>query len=234
MGIKSFASRLFGRWGPPAEKKLAAIYRPLIKQGDLCFDVGAHEGAWTKLWLQMGARVVAVEPQAALAERFLEPLGVVVERTALGAAEGEAEIVLAAEAATVATLASHWREEGRFKDMTWGETVPVPVTTLDALIAKHGVPRVCKIDVEGYEREVLKGLSTPIPVISFEFTSEFVEHALECLDLISGLGAYQARLLIGKDLEDRWASLEQVSEALRRAARDPHGWGDVFVKLEGS
>ena len=216
-----------------AERRLRNIYDPFLRTGDLCFDIGANQGSRSRTWLNMGARVVAVEPQPALVEGFLRPLGVAVEQTALGATPGEAEMTMADEIDTVATLASHWREEGRFKGMTWGDVITVPVTTLDALIEKHGLPRVCKIDVEGYEREVLKGLSHAIPLISFEFTSEFVDHAVECLDLIGSLGDYRARLLLGEDdFANDWDSLAETASTLRRVARDPEAWGDVFVKLE--
>lgn len=230
--IKPLVSPFLRRWrSMAAERRLRRVYKPFISNGDLCFDIGAHQGTWSKAWLKMGARVVAVEPQPALADGFLEPLGVVVERTAVGAVEGEADIALASEASTVATLAPHW-QEGRFKDMEWDSSIIVPITTLDALIDKHGVPRVCKIDVEGYEREVLRGLTHPIPVISFEFTSEFVDHAVECLDLVARLGDYQARILVGEgDFATEWAPLASTSDALHRAARDPEAWGDVFVKL---
>jgi len=44
------------------------------------------------------------------------------------------------------------------------------MVTLDAAtIETFGKPFYCKIDVEGWELDVLKGLSQPIPLISFEF-----------------------------------------------------------------
>ena len=48
-----------------------------------------------------------------------------------------------------------------FEHVRWDAAETVPVTTLDALIAEHGPPRFVKIDVEGHEAEVLRGLSRP-------------------------------------------------------------------------
>ena len=43
--------------------------------------------------------------------------------------------------------------------MRWDRAVEVEVTTLDDLIAVHGAPAFCKIDVEGFEVDVLAGLT---------------------------------------------------------------------------
>ena len=42
-----------------------------------------------------------------------------------------------------------------FARVRWDRSVEVEVTTLDELIAEHGVPAFCKIDVEGFEADVL-------------------------------------------------------------------------------
>lgn len=213
-------------------RRLLRIYRPLVAKDDLCFDIGAHSGSWSKVWLRLGARVVAVEPQPDLVAKYLVPLGVSVERVAVGDREGEATMSLAAEASTVASLAPHW-QDGYFKTMTWDRAIAVPVTTLDKLIAKHGVPQVCKIDVEGYEREVLRGLTHPLPLLSFEFQSRFVSHALECLDRIEQLGNYEGRILIGSDrFLSAWDSLDSIRRSLQVVCdTTPDRFGDVFVRL---
>ena len=45
------------------QRKVLNFYSQFIKKGDLCFDVGAHKGNRTEIFLKLGARVVAIEPQ---------------------------------------------------------------------------------------------------------------------------------------------------------------------------
>jgi len=69
------------------------------------------------------------------------------------------------------------------------------------LIARHAS---CEPSVrvrwycEGYESEVLRGLSQKIGVISFEFTSEFTFKAIECLCLLRGLGYNSFNISVGE------------------------------------
>jgi FkbM family methyltransferase len=43
------------------------------------------------------------------------------------------------------------------------------MTTMDTLISLYGKPDYCKIDVEGFEINVLKGLNIPLNLVSFEY-----------------------------------------------------------------
>lgn len=65
------------------------------------------------------------------------------------------------------------------------------MTTLDDVIAEYGVPGFCKIDVEGYESNVLEALSKRIPYISFEYCHEFLVDSVRCLDYLERLGVIQ-------------------------------------------
>ncbi|MGH6917997.1 MAG: FkbM family methyltransferase, partial [Geminicoccaceae bacterium] len=171
-------------------------YAALIEPGDLVFDIGAHVGNQTRCLAGLGARVVAIEPQPPFA-RWLRWLfrgdrRVMVVETALGARPGRASLHPSPRTPTVATLSTDWiaaveRAES-FGRVRWGAPLEVPVTTLDALIEQHGRPRFCKIDVEGFEAEILRGLSHPIPLLSFEYVPAAIDVACEAAGLLAALG----------------------------------------------
>jgi hypothetical protein len=84
---------------------------------------------------------------------------------------------------TASSLVKDWQGESE-------STLDVPVTTLDDTISKLGVPQHCKIDVEGYELEVLKGLSQAIPTPSFEYhlRNNGTARAIASLNYLSAFG----------------------------------------------
>lgn len=169
--------------------------------GFLVFDVGANRGQRTAVFLELGARVVALEPdplnQRVLARKFSSPV-----RTGALSIVGDA-VSDSARTETfwvnlpgsgLNTLSRKWVDTLRGNTSKFGSTVPystqrqVETTTLDALIARHGAPRYIKIDVEGHEVHVLRGLTRPVPLVSFEANlPEFMPETRECIGILSGL-----------------------------------------------
>jgi FkbM family methyltransferase len=212
--------------------------RTLMAPGDLVFDIGANVGDRTAGYRRLDARVVAVEPQsecvATLRRRFADDGDVTVVAAGLGAAPGTAEIAICSDAPVLSTMSTAW-QEGRFADYTWDRTETVAVRTLDELLAEHGTPAFCKIDVEGFEVEVLRGLSRPLPALSLEWTSEGLDRAREALELLLALSPQtQFNLAVGEEpalVLERWSTPEAVLERAR--AEGTNGWGDVFARWSG-
>jgi FkbM family methyltransferase len=223
------------RLGEAQRQRGIAFYRDFVKQGELCFDVGANVGNRTELLRALGARVVAVEPQAACAKelrrRFGDDPEVIVISSALGDSPGSAEISVCDEDTTISTMSERWQSEGRFSDLSWTRTETVPVTTIDRLIEEHGRPSFCKIDVEGFEKQVLEGLSAPLPCVSFEFTREFVDDARACVALLAALGPITVNASFGESmaLDCDWAEPERIFAVIEEQPRE-RDWGDIYVR----
>lgn len=217
-------------------RKARSLYRHFVKKGDLCFDVGANVGNRTSIFIAIGARVVAVEPQPAcvaeLRARFGDTRRLEIVEAALGGDLGMAELMLA-RYSTVASLSPQWvervRQAGRF-DYDWNERLTVPLTTLDALIDVHGVPEFCKIDVEGYELEVLRGLTRPVPALSFEVTPEHVDVGIACVQYLAELGLRRFAFSVGETLElGTWLDAEGMNTYLTELPLDGRLFGDVYA-----
>lgn len=210
------------------------FYSQFIRPGDLCFDIGANTGDRTKTFLELGATVVAVEPQEAcipLLQRLSKTARLYIIQKGVSDSVREELFYICEDAPTISTFSREW-QTGRFAGWTWNERKLIPTTTLDALISEFGLPTFCKIDVEGFEQSVLRGLSQPLPFISFEFVREFIEQADSCIDHLVALGYKYFNYSNGESLTlscQTWVKPEQLKRELRSSA-DAFSWGDVYAK----
>jgi FkbM family methyltransferase len=232
---RSYLESRHARFEEEQRQRGLTFYRHLLEPGDLCFDVGANAGNRTQLFRELGARVIAVEPQGSCVEelnrRFGDDAEVAIVPSALGSSPGTAEIAVCDEDTTISTMSARWRNEGRFSDHSWTRHETVPVTTLDLLIEEHGSPSFCKIDVEGFEKQVLEGLSAPVHCISFEFTKEFLDDARACVALLESLGPVATNASFGESMQlaGDWVGSERLF-ALIEEQPPSRDWGDVYVR----
>lgn len=222
-------------------RALDRMYGAFIRPGDLAFDIGAHVGDRVACFRRLGARVVALEPQPALA-RALRVLfafdgNVIVEQAAIARAPGTVDLMINIDNPTVSTAsadfiraaedASGWREQ------RWTKSIRVGATTLDALIARHGAPAFIKIDVEGFEAEALAGLSQQVSALSFEFTTIQRDVALAAIARCEALGYTNFNAALGESqafVHDEWIAAAAVRQWISTLPHDANS-GDVYARL---
>lgn len=227
---------------PGRQRALRRLYRPFIGRDDRVFDIGAHLGDRTLAFSRLGGHVIAVEPQPVL-RRWLERgpgrrRNVTVRGEAVGAEPGTADLHISHRTPTVSTLSQRWTDElprrnDGFRGVRWEDHLQVPVITLDDLIAEYGLPAFCKIDVEGYEVEVLSGLSQPIPALSLEFVAGALDIAIAGMERLAELGDYEFNVIAGEQREyrfARWQDRGRVRLWLEAHAAD-YGSGDLYARL---
>jgi FkbM family methyltransferase len=167
----------------------------------LIFDVGANLGYKTGIFLRLGARVVAIDPdehnQNALHQGFVRwrrrPRVTVVGQ-AVSDADATATLWVTAPGAGVNTLSRKWVDVLGADTQRFGAFVVyrdgrnVTTTTLARLMETYGEPFFIKIDVEGHEPSVIRGLRQRVPYLQFEVNlPEFRREGAECVELLAGL-----------------------------------------------
>lgn len=146
-------------YGDHDERYEVRNLKRIIARGDVCWDIGANIGFYTCLFASLtgaSGRVIAFEPASTTREYLLANIAlnglnhVMLVPKAVGAQPGSNPIYFGDAAAAEGT-ASLRQAVGR------KSTEVVEVDTLDRLSAALPVPDFVKIDVEGYQMEVLAG-----------------------------------------------------------------------------
>jgi FkbM family methyltransferase len=216
-----------------------ALYARFVTPGDLVFDVGSHVGDRIAAFRRLGARVVACEPNPSLVPTLRKLYGhddmVKLEPVAVGAAQGDIELKINVDNPTVSTVSKDFLKasEGApgWEGQNWDKSIKVAMATLDALIARHGVPAFMKIDVEGFEAEALAGLSQPVPALSFEFTTIQRDVAQACLTRCAALGYSRYNAALGESqtlVHAEWQSANAIGRWLGDLPMSANS-GDVYA-----
>jgi FkbM family methyltransferase len=169
------------------------IFSNFVTPGDLVFDIGANSGRMTEIFLGLGATVISIEPQPqcadVLRDKFAMSKRVKIVERGVGETQGMMPMNICGDIDEVSSFRADWNKN--HYAAKWTQKITVPVTTLATLILDHGVPAFCKIDVEGFEPQVLRGLDRPLPFLNFEFHQGQRHDLMVCLAILANLGEYK-------------------------------------------
>jgi len=227
---------------PGRHKAWRNFYKQFVGPDDLSFDIGAHIGNRTRALAAIGSRVVMLEPQQ-ICQPVLRNLAgrnpaMRLLNKAVGAKKGKANLLVSQAHPTVSSLSEKWvKQVGAspgFSAVRWEANQLVEVITLDTLIDQFGVPKYCKLDVEGYEYEALLGLNQPIEIISFEYIPAAIEVALDCIKYLAKLGSYQFNIVEGERprfSQSEWMKGNEIGNLLLDIDKTGRA-GEVYARLE--
>lgn len=143
----------------------------------LLFDIGANRGDATRAGLDKGYRVIALEPAprvfSQLVKTFIYNNRVIPLRLAVSDTNDTRVPFYEASEDGLSSLNKDWLT---LNSLPYAgkpfQEIFVNTVTLDSLIDLYGNPDLIKIDVEGAEWQVLRGLTKKTGRIAFEWTQE--------------------------------------------------------------
>jgi len=223
---------------------MAQPYELFIKPGDLVFDIGSNKGLITILLRWLGARVIAVDPLYAAAPQYVREFGwrfgedgdVIPVPMAVSDREGEIALHVHRNLPSYSTVDGVYRTTGAharyFNDKNCS-VVKVAATTLDALIAKYGEPVFIKVDVEGHEEAVVRGLTIPVRALNFEFHQDRLRQALRVIRHLDSLADYEYTYSMSQGPYERgWTAGAELLVHLRATLKTSGygSWGNAYAR----
>ncbi len=234
--MRSAYRAIFNRSEFRSERKMRTFYSEWIAKGDIVFDVGANIGQYTEIFSSLGAHVIAIEPNPELCEglRFLTYRGSV---TVLPCAAGD----------TLGRAVLHIYNRDELSSLTdlWSKDAPtmarakrigdieVEVTTLDSTAAEYGVPALVKIDAEGFDDAVIRGMSFKPKIVSFELNLAFPQVAERCLEAPVLSSGYEFNFVRGTQMDlacSSWLDRNSMKSSLTGLLSGDVGSGDVIAR----
>lgn len=206
----------------------------------LILDIGANVGLFTSAWLKSNPnnRIVCVEANPALIANleglFYGNENVTVLNKLVSNISGAKVDFYVQDQHTLSTACKEWVSDSRFANQThFNKKIQVETITLDDLILTYGEPNLIKIDVEGYEYEVLQGLTKRQRDIVFEWVEERFSKTIDCCKLLEGLGYSNFAYCMRDDyvaMPEKYVSFNQLDILSKINLTGKINWGNMFVK----
>jgi FkbM family methyltransferase len=239
--LRSAYQQVFDRQKLLVRRKTRDFYAGFVRRGDLAFDIGANVGSYSEVFCELGAKVVAVEPNPQCCQnlrRLARVCPVYVENCAAGDLPGKATLRIC-DYSGLSTLTNDWPEASLQsplnRDAKWSGTLDVEIITLDQLAERYGVPDFVKIDAEGYDDHVLRGMSFQPPALQFEFNRWLPAVGMRCFDAPALASGYEFNYVRGLEMRlacECWVRGDELRARLDALTGDEWN-GDVLARRIG-
>jgi len=226
---------------------LLGLYGQFVKPGDLVFDAGASLGTRVAMFRALGAKVIAIEPLAVFGDEFVAALfhkfgkdpDVTIVPLALADTGGRMEMRIPKYLPDMASLNRVWMEETVHKGYyNEGAIIrrTVDCTTLDACCQWYGHPNFIKVDVEGHENPVARGLSWAPPGFNLEYHVDWIPLvAMRHFDDVADQHGYRYEYNYVLNTQAAWQLPQWVTShelglwlAAHLTAEGNGSWGDLY------
>ena len=165
----------------------------------LLFDIGANRGDATIAGVELGYEVIALEPApkvfAELVCNFIYEPKVVPLRLAVAEKHGDQIEFYECVEDGLSTMEKSWLTD---PNMPYNgkefRTITVKTCTIDWLAEQYGKPDLIKIDVEGAEWSVFRGMTQNYGKLAFEWTQETLDQHEEQLLYLKSIGYTKFRM----------------------------------------
>jgi FkbM family methyltransferase len=209
-GFSRVAISIYKNERPQGDGWGDALYMRMRKTGTL-FDIGANHGIYTDVNRYKYEKCILVDanPQLTreLREKYKEDKGVHVVEAIVSNKDSETFYI--ANSDQISTADPEWISQSRFsKNYRWSPVQGIPTLSLDKLISLYGVPTFLKVDVEGYEYNVLLSLTQKVPALAFEWAEEKKSEILLTMEHLHKLGFTKFHI----QMEDEYSYQVEDSE----------------------
>jgi len=219
------------------KSKLSNFYKQFIKKNSVVFDIGTNEGDYAEIFADLGAKVICLEPHPdyvnKLNLKFSKRKNVLVVPSGIGDKKEVREFHISSFNGPNSSFSEDFRKNSRYNYRKWDRVIKVQMMTLEDLIKKYGKPDFCKVDVEGFEWEVLSSLKEIVPCISFEFLSEMHNKTQKIVRHLDFLGNARYNISLGMSYRfkfKKWLSGDELLNILDKN-KSKNWYGDIYVKF---
>jgi len=207
---------------------------------NLVFDIGANIGNTVRIFIKHSKKVIAFEPNPILKSKLskmFEGDNVVIDTRAISNKNGT-QILNISSSFSISTFSDEWINNSRFSlNSIWDYPTEVETATLNQIIYEYGVPDYIKIDVEGFEYEIITAFDKFLPktIFSFEWAEEMQEKIKLSINHAYNLGyksfAYTDGDEVLFDYEINWIGYEElINEIETFIPERKFRWGMIYFK----